>query len=62
MLDLARMSLGIPCMQLIDENTDDSDFFDENKFDTYMPTGDRDLILTTASTSCTSALLSKVTT
>mgnify|MGYP001437150613 CR=1 FL=1 len=52
MLDLARMSLGIPCMQLIDENTDDSDFFDENKFDTYMPTGDRDLNLTTASTSC----------
>ena len=32
-------------MQFIDESIDDSDFFDEDKFDTYMPASDRELIL-----------------
>ena len=32
-------------MQFTDESIDDSDFFDEDKFDTYMPASDRELIL-----------------
>ena len=32
-------------MTFIDEHIDDTDFFDESKFDTYVPADDRDLIL-----------------
>ena len=32
-------------MTFIDEHIDDTDFFDESKFDTYVPASDRDLIL-----------------
>jgi hypothetical protein len=42
---LTGASLGIPCMTFIDENIDETDFFDESKFDTYVPADGRDLIL-----------------